>query len=290
MIHISFLKENFNVVEMEQVLDALDGKCELKKNACLLTFDDGYSDHYQNVFPLLANRKIPGFFSMPGKILREKKMLDVNKIHYILAGKDIRELKQIVFDKLNYYRGVEFDIPSNDFLYETYAKANRFDDADTIFVKRILQNAIDERLRNTIVDQLFADIVSNNEAAFVDELYLSYDQIKLMKNNGMYFGLHGYEHYWFDKLTETEYINDINKALDVFDGIIDRNEWVFCYPYGAQQKKLLEYCKSINCVAGLTVEARTADLSKDNPMLIPRYDTNDYPPKVDVPKSLGGTV
>ena len=29
---ISFLKENFNVVEMEQVLDALDGKCELKKS------------------------------------------------------------------------------------------------------------------------------------------------------------------------------------------------------------------------------------------------------------------
>ena len=95
----------------------------------------------------------------------------------------------------------------------------------------------------------------------------------------MHFALHGYEHHWFNKLEENEYQADIIKALDVFDGIIDRNNWVFCYPYGATQDSLLNYCKSINCVAGFTVEPRIADLKNENPLLIPRFDTNDYPPR-----------
>ena len=83
---ISFLKENFNVVEMEQVLDALDGKCELKKNACLLTFDDGYIDNFTYAFPILEENGLQGSFFIPGKTIVEHKLLDVNKIHYILAG------------------------------------------------------------------------------------------------------------------------------------------------------------------------------------------------------------
>lgn len=32
---------------------------------------------------------------------------------------------------------------------------------------------------------------------------------------------------------------------------------------------------------GLTVEARHADLDVDNPLTLPRLDTNDFPPKSD---------
>lgn len=276
---IDYLQKHYSFVGMVDVLDAVYSGKKLPDNAIMLSFDDGYIDHYLNVFPILANKGIPGFFAMPGKILKEGKVLDVNKIHFILASAPIAQVKKELYVKLAECRSMGFDIKPDEELYGEYAVANRFDSGDTIFVKRILQNAIDEKARNIIVDYLFNKFVTDNEAAFVSELYMNMDQIRTMKKYNMYFGLHGYEHYWFDRLKEDEYKRDINSALDVFEEVIDRNSWVFCYPYGATQKGMLEYCKSIHCVAGVTVEPKVADLEQIDPMLIPRFDTNDYPPK-----------
>lgn len=282
---IDYLEKNYTFVGLQDVFEAVYEGRQLPDNAIMLSFDDGYIEHYTNVFPILANKGISGLFAMPGKIIREGKVLDVNKIHFILASKSIEQIKKELYIKLDECRKLGFLIPENDELYHTYAVANRFDTADTIFVKRILQNAIEEDARKMIVNQLFSEFVTDNEAAFASQLYLNMDQIKLMKKQNMFFGLHGYEHYWFDKLTEQEYQCDINAALDVFDGVIDKNKWTFVFPYGATQEGLLSYCKSINCVMGFTVEPKVACLDKINPLLIPRFDTNDYPPKVGIPKS-----
>ncbi|MEY8326196.1 polysaccharide deacetylase family protein [Lachnospiraceae bacterium 54-11] len=282
---IAYLGKNYTFVGMQDVLAAVYESKKLPENAIMLSFDDGYIEHYTNVFPILANKGISGLFAVPGKVMKEGKVLDVNKIHFILASKPIEQIKKELYIKLNECRKLGFSIPDDEELYNTYAVANRFDSADTIFVKRILQSAIDENARIRIVDQLFKKFVTDNEFAFASELYLNMEQVKTMKKCNMFFGLHGYEHYSFDRLSEKEYKRDINSALDVFEGIIDRNHWVFAYPYGMTQEKLLSYCKSIHCVAGVTIEPKVADLDKINPLLIPRFDTNDYPPKVEKPKS-----
>ena len=282
---LNYFQQNYHFISTEQILTALEQNGPIEQNAILLSFDDGYSDHYNTVFPLFMQNDIKGLFAMPAKILKEQKMLDVNRIHFILASTPIEKIKEMIFSQLNHYRGAEYILPDNDEIYHRLAIASRFDAADTIFVKRLLQNYLEESLRNKITDHLFQELVSDNEKAFVSELYLSWDQIKLMKKCGMFFALHGYEHYWFDKLSEKEYKQDVQKALEVFDGIIDPQRWVFCYPYGATQPGLLEYCSANGCVAGVTTEPRAADLDQDSPLLLPRFDTNDYPPKAAIPKS-----
>lgn len=56
---LEFFKENFNVVRMEQVIDAVRGKVDLPHNAVLLTFDDGYIDNYVFALPLLEEYNGP---------------------------------------------------------------------------------------------------------------------------------------------------------------------------------------------------------------------------------------
>ena len=51
-----------------------------------LTFDDGYSDHFLNVFPLLEKRGIKGCFFPPAQAVLEHRVLDVNKIQFVLAS------------------------------------------------------------------------------------------------------------------------------------------------------------------------------------------------------------
>jgi len=275
---IQYLKKRYNFISTEQVIHAIKTGDTLPANSALLTFDDGYLDHYTTVFPVLMEYDIKGFFAMPGKILKEEKMLDVNKIHYILANQNILVVKERLIQLLDYYRGQEFDIPSIEDLTKRLAKPNRFDDGNTILVKRILQSELEEHLRNLLTKQLFSEFVSDNEKAFVSELYLSWDQIRLMKKCGMHFGIHGYEHHWFDKLPPAIYEKDIQNALEIFEDVININEWVFCYPYGASSQQVIDFSKKSGSIAGVTTKARVADLDKDDPMLLPRFDTNDYPP------------
>ena len=103
---IQFFKENFHAVTMEQVIDSLDGKCELPENPILLTFDDGYMDHYQYVFPVLKEYGMQGSFFVPSGILKYGKVLDVNKIHFILACSQIEELLPKVYELLREYRWI----------------------------------------------------------------------------------------------------------------------------------------------------------------------------------------
>ncbi len=272
---LEFLRSGgYQFVCMEDVLDG-----NIKKNSVLLTFDDGYIDHYTNVFPFLHREGIPGFFSMPGKIIREKKVLDVNKIHFILASAPVEKIKAMVFERLDYYRGAEFDIPLNRELYGTLAKASRFDSGDVIFIKRLLQAELTERLRNMITEELFQEFVGLCEDAFVDELYMNMDQVRMMKREGMEFGIHGYDHYWMNRLKKEELREDIGAALNVFGDVVNGGRWVCCYPYGSYSDEVINQVLEMGAVAGLSTDVGTYIPGEHDIFRIPRLDTNDFPPK-----------
>jgi len=283
---IAFLQENFTFVCAEDLLEARLGGKILPENAIFLTFDDGYIDHYTNVFPLLKEKKIPAFFSMPGKILKEGKLLDVNKIHFILASAEKGALRESLFSLMNYYRGTEYTFPKNEVLYNEYAMEGRFDDKDTAFIKKMLQFVLPETLRNKIVDALFREYISLSENAFSKELYMSIEQVRLMKSEGMHFGIHGYDHYWLGEMNKEEMIHDVERALDVFDDVLDRKEWIMCYPYGSYSKETLDFLATTNCAIGLTTKVAVAKISEDNWLTLPRLDTNDYPPKSEKYKKM----
>jgi len=274
---LQFLQHNgFTFVTLDDVVQNGD---KLPEKSVVLTFDDGYIDHYTNVFPILDRIGIRGVFSMPGKIIREKKVLDVNKIHFVLASADIQEIKAELFDRMNYYRGTEFDYPSNKEIYQKVAVKNRFDDEDTIFVKRTLQVELPEQVRNAISDELFRKFVTENEKAFVDELYMNMSQIKTMQKYGMKFGIHGYDHYWMNRLSEAQLRDDISQALYVFRDVIDPDDWACCYPYGSYSDDVIRTVKELGATSGFTTVVAAYRPGKDDIYKIPRFDTNDFPPK-----------
>ena len=277
---IKYLRDmGCNFLSVQDVMESAQSGKALPENGILLTFDDGYIDHYTNVFPVLDEYKIPGFFSMPGKIIREKKLLDVNRIHFILASTPVEKIIPRLFRELDYYRGHEFDIPANDELYRKLAVPSRFDDGDTIFVKRVLQVELPVLLRDIITKHLFELCVGIPEFRFADELYLSMDQVKTMHRHGMTWGIHGYDHSWMNRMNPDELHKDITDALDVFSGVVDPGNWICCYPYGSVSDDVVRCVSSLGATGGMSTEVRVADLSKDSIFALPRLDTNDFPPK-----------
>lgn len=62
-----YLKAHYNVVGLQDILDAASGKKDLPPKAVLITVDDGLSSFYENVYPLLKSYKFKAVFSIVGK-------------------------------------------------------------------------------------------------------------------------------------------------------------------------------------------------------------------------------
>ena len=208
---IVYLRKHYNIISMEEVIHSVDNQVDLPNKSVLLTFDDAYSDHYTNVFPVLDKYKIQGSFFAPAKAIMENTVLDVNKIHFILAS--VEDKLRIVNDLKNLIQlnQKEYQLKDFDFYYKKLAKAYRFDTKDVIFIKRLLQVELDEELRNKIVNILFEKYVRISESAFSRELYMNEDQFKHMLRNGHHIGNHGYNHYWWNSLS----IEEMNLELDL---------------------------------------------------------------------------
>ena len=74
--------------------------------------------------------------------------------------------------------------------------------------------------------------------------------------------------------------DDLTRALEAMDPFIDRDCWAMNYPYGSAgsyNDDVLSFLRKNGCCAGFTTKAETADLNVCDRLLIPRYDTNDFP-------------
>lgn len=282
---VQFLKKNYNFVTVEQILDAYENNSvrDLPEHPVLLTFDDAYKDHFDFVFPYLEHEHIQGAFYAPVKAVTENTILDVNKIHFILASTPEEKLSQLLGElkcQLDYYRK-DWNLHNFDYYFDKLAVANRFDPKEIIFIKRLLQVELDERLRKIITDDVFQKVVGMDEGMFSRELYMSMDQIKCMVDNGMHFGSHGYDHYWLNSLSKDKQTFEIQKSLEFIKEIGgDIDNWTICYPYGAYDEDTISILKENGCKLGMTTRVGVADLDDkqgDVIFKLPRLDTNDLP-------------
>lgn len=274
-----YLRKHYNFVTHHDLIAAAYEDAKLPDNAAWLTFDDAYSDHYINVFPILDEMGIEGAFFPPVKAIVNHEVLDVNKIHFVLAS--VRNLTALLVDLrrlLDLYRE-EYQLQSYNYYWQKLiGGGNRFDPAEIIFVKRLLQVELDEECRRKMTAILFRKYVTDDEETFSRELYMSKEQMKCMIRHGMCIGCHGYDHYWLNSLSPERQVEEIDESMKFLEDIgVNMNAWIMCYPYGASNASLLNILKERGCKLGLTTEVRVADLDNDDPYLLPRLDTNDFP-------------
>ncbi|EWG98243.1 polysaccharide deacetylase family protein [Halomonas sp. BC04] len=275
---LGFIQRHYHVVSMEEVIAATRGDASLPERALLMTFDDGYRDHYQHVLPLLVDRGLQGSFFPPVCAVRDNRMLDVNKIHFILAsGANPRQLIDEIYATLDAKR-TEYSLPGNAEYFAAYSRESRYDDPQVTFVKRVLQKGLPKSLREPLIDRLFRRFVTEDERGFAAELYMNSVELRELRSAGMFIGSHGDRHLWLNTLSVEEQRHEIDASLDFLSELgVLAHDWVMCYPYGGYDDSLLGILRDRHCALGLTVEVGVADLTQHDALLLPRLDTNDLP-------------
>jgi len=280
---VAYLQKYYTFVTVADLNSALRRETNLPVNACLLTFDDGYIDHYTTVFPILEEAGIQGCFFPPAKPVLSNSVLNVNKIHFTLAAAN-EKMEALINDvkmSLDRYRS-EFKLKSNDYYFSKLTIGNRFDSREVIFIKRLLQVELQEDVSNLICNELFQKYVTFDEITFAKEIYMDVNQLKCMSRNGMYVGSHGYNHCLLDTLSPEQQELEIDESLKFLKLVnAPTEDWIMCYPYGAYNESLIEILKKKGCSIGLTTQVGIANLFENNAYALERLDTNDLPCAAD---------
>ncbi len=273
---LDHLEANYTLLSVDDVVDAIRSGEALPDRAALLTFDDGFSDHFQYVTPILVDRGLTGAFYPPSCAVLRRRLLDVHRIHFVLAsGVPPERLAQRISDEIT----AEFGSITATEHWESPAQPNRFDTAEVIFVKRMLQVALPAPMRTRLVADLFDEYVSVDETAFAEELYCSDDQLRMMCSAGMHIGSHGHDHPWLTSLDADGQRADLTHSIEFLRDIAKGAETplTICYPHGDFDDVTLEVASSLGFEFGFTTDVRVADLDRDDPLRLPRLDTNDLP-------------
>lgn len=275
---LAYLLRHHNVVSLRDIVDATNGGIPLPVNPAILTFDDGYSDHYRYVLPILHRFRITGAFFPPSCAVIERRALDVNKIHFILCCQsDTDQLLAEMEDRVEAMRS-DTRLESTAAYRQKYRHATRLDTADTIYIKRMLQTGLPLEVRSAIVDDLFQKFVSADAKGFADDLYMSIENLREMAESGMEIGSHGHDHQWLNSLDKQAQTADIERSLEMLDQIgLKRRGFLFCYPYGAYNSDTLQILSNLGCAAAVTTKVALAYPTSESMLQLPRLDTVDLP-------------
>ena len=229
---VAALAEQYEMATLESALEFLRGDYQPKRDLCLLTFDDGLKEHFAEVTPILAARKIQGLFFVISSAIEEDRVASVHMNHFLMAALDFNEYQQAFLERL---RDKLPDAPRiEDLNAEQVCQTYRWDDPAVAAFKFLFNFKLNAALRDEIVREIFAERIGS-ETAFARELYLSWDEARQMQDAGMVIGGHSHRHQALATMTDNQQMEDLGLCRHLMHQKLNAQKlWPFTYPYGKQ--------------------------------------------------------
>jgi len=229
---IYLLKNNF-VATYEQLTNHLQGSTGLKPNSVVLSFDDGFSECFSVVRPLLLKYEVPCTFFITTDLIDNQKMDNSTKAS-LLIEKIITSdpaWKEKVFKILSDISGLPI-CDELDFI--NWIKRIQFTDGDLI---------------NQVCEVLEMDII---EYLRIQKPFMSKTEIQTLASDGFTIGAHSKSHSLFNGLSEKDIEMEIVESCRNIQEITQEECVPFAFPFTGNgvNRKLLHDIRSRNNIVG----------------------------------------
>jgi len=277
---LDWLQMRFDVIDGPAFERAVQTGSSFNRPTALLTFDDGFVDHYDYVFPILRSRGLGGIFFLVGSTLGDRPTLaNVHKTHFLLSRLGAERFAREVGAALK-GEGVSIAaaVDGREGIY-------RYDEAPDVRIKRILNYEAPYPVADRVLSALFARHVGDSDM-FARTLYLSSRQIREMARAGMTFGFHTESHPVLSRLTRDEQRDELRNGTRAIRDLTDQATVSFCYPFvfpHTYNTETLETLEEFGYSMAFNTVRREAIVGQEPRYELPRFDTRDVARLQEVP-------
>jgi len=267
------LQARFRFIDGATFEQAVINRTEFDRPTALLTFDDGFADHYEPCFSLLRARGLGGIFFISGATLGSRpSLLNVHKTHFLLSRLGGEQFAREVAAAIE-REGVSIVRERGHVREGVY----RYDEAPDVWIKHVLNYEIPYDVANRTLSALFERHIGEGEA-FARQLYLSSDQVREMAHGGMTFGFHTETHPVLSRLSRDRQREELREGPSTIRALTGQQGVSFCYPYGlphtynADTLGVLEEC---GYTMAFNTARRAVVIGQEQRYELPRFDTRD---------------
>lgn len=225
---IRFLKSNFNVVSLDELVDTLESKKSFTKPTVAITIDDGFKDNYDLLFPVLKEEDVPVTIFLSTGVIGTTAMNWYDQLANMILHTSVKEFRIAgLFDEKS------FSLDSLDNKRSAYVQiVEALKDVDIEKRNQYLKD-IEDRLGSP----------KTNGA-----LMLNWDEVRTMNKTSVSFGGHTHTHPILTRMPLKDAKKDILDSKVNIENALGTQVKHFAYPNGRAvdfNEDLRQYCREI---------------------------------------------
>lgn len=259
--HISFLKENYNLLTVESFTETLLNQTKFPKKSVLVTFDDGYADNYLFALPILERHKAQAlFYVCTGNLNSNREFWwDELERHILLSEKFPKQFEINVKGKL---------------LKAIDSKADRLKLYENLLpCLRAVHVAERNQLMNMISE------MTGNTSPRSELRSMTYDELKSMaRSSSAVVGAHTVNHPSLAACSAGDQFTEISKSKEFLEDILKQQISHFSYPFGTKSDFDQTTLKIVNDIGFKVTAANFPYIVNRNshPHAFPRFLIRDW--------------
>ncbi|MBF0485324.1 MAG: polysaccharide deacetylase family protein [Candidatus Omnitrophica bacterium] len=247
------LRDQYQPVCEQDVIEALKGNVRLPGKAVWVTFDDGYKDNFLLGYPILKKWGIRATFFVATDYIDRKELPWEGCILEALQKTDARSAL--------------VDTDGRTLIFELSNRKQRRLAGYEIIRRLAKKNILNREKVLSLISKLQVDLNK------MDLSFMSWDNIREMADNGSFIGSHTVMHRPMTKLSRDEVSYEIGESKRRIEECIGRQVFSFSYPYGKCPASLSDpvlFDKGIE--VAVTAKTGPNDLTRAEKFRLGRFD------------------
>jgi len=214
---IVHLAKNYKIISLDEIVERVKNKRSLRR-CVVITFDDGFRDNYEIAYPILRKYNVPATIFLTTGYIENGTAPWFIKLRYIFMKTERTHLQLS-------HKGTTISLPMR-------TRKEKFAASDKAMA---YLKCCNDRDRLPILDILCEKLgVSTFEG--LNNLMLTWDQIREMAENGIYFGAHTVTHPILSQTSLRIAEREIQESKKTIEEKIGKPVSSFAYPFGKKSQ------------------------------------------------------
>ncbi|GFO66556.1 polysaccharide deacetylase [Geomonas limicola] len=254
---LEFLKTHYQVIGLDEFLEAQAGRTALPPRSALITFDDGYRNNYRVAFPVLRELELQSTVFLTVDRIGKRQLLWLDELYLHLSAPGNRD--------------AALPLPTED-AFRAF-QAGLVGEAYHLSAERLKLTPPRERaayLEN--LRRVSRLIPGHNDEDFQ---LLEWDEVVRMRDSGLVsFGVHTATHRILSELEKSEWDAEIAAPKRKLEEILGAPQTAFCFPNGRPgvdyRPEHLAYLSSLGYHCAFTTRSGLHRSDGDDLFQVPR--------------------
>jgi peptidoglycan/xylan/chitin deacetylase (PgdA/CDA1 family) len=253
--HMKYVSEHYHVIALEELINNPG-----VKNACIVTFDDGWYDNYKYAFPVLKKYSIPATIFLATNLIGTNTWAWPDRISYYIHSATGDQIASII------------DILSSHSL----TMPGRTGTVSSSKSRAVIADEIINHLKTMTEDErntLTASLDSRMETLMSDlnrqRPWMTWQEIREMSSGNIAFGAHSHNHVILTQTNVEKAEKEIADSKNTLIEKLGKTVSMFSYPNGNYNHELMGIIDNLGFKLAVTTRPGILDES-ENPLALRR--------------------